>query len=145
MRPRGYLLLYGMVILALIMAAVLLLARAVSSRAQAQHVAAERNTALAGAESALEQARAELSSGKLTPGNSASFSGVTVACAAAKDGIELDALVPLEVRVAKSAAKLPRESVHVRWILTKTQSSSQTPQSPQWSVAEWHAQTETIR
>ena len=155
MRPRGYILLVGMVLLTVIMAAVLLLARAATSRLQARRVETQRNIALAGAESALEQARAELTRGTLTPGASMNIAGLNVSCASTLNGdaVALDTLVPLEEKSAKPGAKIPHPAVRVRWTLTKDSTTvaggqsqqPQQPQQPHWSVSEWHAQNETVR
>ena len=147
MRQRGYILLVGMVLLTVIMGAVLLLARAATSRLQAKRVETQRNAALAGAESALEQARAELSRGMLTPGNSITISGVSVACAATQNGdsVALDTLVPLEDKWTKPGGKIPHPAMRVRWTLTKDSTTVAGGKQAHWSVSEWHAQNETIR
>ncbi len=150
MRPRGYILLVGMVLLTVIMGAVLLLARAATTRLQAKRVETQRDAALASAESALEQARADLSRGTLTPGTTVNISGVTVACANTGngDGVALDTLVPLEDKWTKPGSKLPHPAVRVRWTLTKDAApaaGAQQAQQTHWSVSEWHSQNETIR
>jgi Tfp pilus assembly protein PilX len=137
-QPRGFMLLYGLVILAVMLAAVMLLAYAANARRQSQRSMALRNTALANAESALEQARAQLASGKLAPGMSITVDGCSVACATVKNAVQLNTLVQLDAGGQKTTAAHPQDAVRVRWTLTETNGN-------QWSVSEWHVQNETLR
>lgn len=147
-RPRGYVMFFGLILLAIMLSAVLLLGRAMESRRHSQHSASQRTVAVASGEGALEQARAQLNSGTLQPGNSIVLDGCTIVCASLKNGVVLDTVVPFETETGRPAPKSavaaqpPREAVRVRWTLT---SSGAAANGTQWSVAEWNIQNETLR
>lgn len=138
---RGYILLYGLLVLSIVIGAVFMLASAANARAQTEKLELQRQAALSAAESALEQARSALAAGNLKPGATQSFAGTNVSCAPAGTGVQLEALVRVNPSTATARQKRPEPAVRVRWTLAHGDNPAA---ANVWSIAEWHVQNETL-
>ena len=120
-RPRGFLLMYGLALLGVVIGGMAILAQVISSRAHTSRDIEQRENATKSAEDALEQARSELTSGALKPGAASVVNGFAVTCAAMPAGARLDVLVPYAAPVKKFNG--PRKYVRVVWTFTSTGSA----------------------
>jgi Tfp pilus assembly protein PilX len=137
-RPRGFILMYGLAVLAVVMGAVLLLAHAATSRADVLRGDAARENALRSAESALEQARLALAAGSLKAGQSVTINNLAVSCASSPsngaDGVKLETLALCGPAASRGA--YTRTGVRVTWELRKNGNA--------WTVAGWRMSNETV-
>ena len=120
-RPRGFLLMYGLALLGVVIGGMAILAQVVSSRAHTTRDIEQRESATKSAEDALEQARSELTAGALKPGATSVVNGFAVTCAATPAGARLDVLVPYVAPAKKLTG--PRKYVHVLWNFTSSGSA----------------------
>ena len=136
-RRRGFILMYGLAVLAIMLAAVLLLAQAAGSRHDIQREESARESALRGAESALEQARAALSDGRLKAGQSLMIDGLKVDCAAIGKGNGPDVRLETLAFCASPPAYV-RRAVRVVWNLHPIGAGNE------WKVTGWRTANETV-
>ncbi|HYG78238.1 MAG TPA: hypothetical protein VEK08_24760 [Planctomycetota bacterium] len=137
MRPRGYVLVFGLAALTTMFAAVMLLSRGMFSRGAAQRSAHGRELALQNAENALELARVQLERGELKPGSAARSGEINVSCAQSPSGnMRLEARATVKQRTAKKSTGVQR-AVRVSWELKPGPASA-------WSRVNWTVRDESV-